>query len=885
MRTWVSRVAAVFGRRDAEAELDDELRSHLEMAAEENRRRGMSDGEARRKAMRDFGGVTQVRESYRMREGLPWIENLRRDVAYGLRQMRKSPGFAAVVIGTLALGIGANTAMFSVVKAVLLAPLPYRDASRIVVVWTTHADQDRPGESRPSSAGDFAIWQQKSGVFEEIAPSWDDEYTLTGAGTPQFLVGYDVAAAYLRILGVAPQIGRLYTDEEDRPGGPPVAVLSDHLWRTTFHSDPGVVGRAITMNGNKYTVVGVMPRGFNYPTGTEVWTPTALAPSASGDFQHGYVRILGRLKPGVTAATAQKALNALEGQVASAHPDTDKGNRVQVVPLREELDGDIRRPLLILLGAAGLVLLIACANTAGLALARDADRQKEIAVRMALGATRVHLLRQFLIENLVLAGLGGAAGLGLAFLGTHGLLAIFPNDVANLQIPKVTRIPIDAGVLMFAMSTTLLTAVLFGLVPVWKATRSEAGGAMKEAARGNTTTRRSNRSRSAMVVTEIALSLMLVSAALLLVRSFQRVMNADLGFAPDHLLYVQVILPSDRYPLKDQQKAAKFVASAVRAMDAVPGVRSAAATNYQPLSGFWGTTNFALRGQAPAKEGQGPEADDLVITPDYLRTLRIPVLRGREFTDADCTGSAPVAMVNETFAKEYFHGRDPVGEELNLGGADKPEWWQIVGVSGDVRAFGQDQPTHAEIYRTFDQHAYPIVAFTLRTSMEPASMVQAAENAMWSVDPELPVYKVIPMDLLATQTLGIRKASSALIAGFALLALVLACIGIYGSMTYAVTQRRQEFGVRMALGAQRGEVMRMVLGSGLRLAAIGIAIGLAGALASSRLLESLLFEVSAMNPEILSGAAAGVAATALLAAFLPARRAASIDPMRTLRAE
>ena len=883
LRTSLSRIAALFRRSTLDAELEEELHTHIDMAMEEHLQRGLSRKDARRAALSQFGGVTQTRESYRHQRSLPMIETLGQDLRFSLRMLFKSRGFTAAAILTLALGIGANTAIFSVVKAVLMAPLPYKDPSRIVAVWT--ASPARGGQALPSSPADFALWKQKSGIFEDLAPSYDNEVTLTGQGAPQFLLGYAVSANYLRILGVAPQIGRLYNDEEDRPGGPKVALLSDHLWRTTFHADPNIAGKAITLDGASYTVLGVMPRGFDYPSDVELWMPLGLAPSALSDFQHTYIRILGKLKSGITLAQARQAVNALETQIAAAHPDTDTGNRVVLTPLREQLDGDIRKPLLILMGAVVLVLLIACANTAGLALARDAERQKEIAVRLALGATRQRLLRQFLTESLLLSALGGAAGLLLALAATRTLLSLFPNDVANLQIPKLTAIPIDGGVLLFSLITTLLTGLLFGIAPVLKAMRAETSYVAGEPLRGTTASRQSNRSRGLIVIAQVAISLILLAGAGLVVASFQRVVNSSLGFHPDHVLALQVFLPPDRYPRQDRQKQSLFVDEVVRRMNAMPGVQSAAATNFLPLIGFWGTTNFVLRGQALPKDGQAPEADERVITPGYLSAMGIPLLRGRTFTEADNAGSAQVAMINQKLAREYFAGRDPVGEELNLGTAAKPDWWRIVGVAGDVKAFGQDQPTHLDIYQPFAQRPYSIVAFTLRTQADPASMMKIAEQTLWSVDPDLPVFKAIPMEVLAAQSLALRRTSSVLISGFALLALALASVGIYGVMAYAVTQRTPEIGVRMALGAQRPDVLRMILGLGLRMTLAGAILGLAGALALTRLLQSLLFETSAMNPLVFAAATALLLSFAALASYLPARHAASIEPMQALRTE
>jgi putative ABC transport system permease protein len=481
--------------------------------------------------------------------------------------------------------------------------------------------------------------------------------------------------------------------------------------------------------------------------------------------------------------------------------------------------------------------------------------------------------------------IGGAIGTLLAMAGTPLLLALFPNDVANLSIPKVTQIPMDRGVFLFAAAVTVLTAILFGIAPILKATRAEIGSELNELGRGNTANRWLSRSRGAIVIVEVALSLMLLTGAGLVVASFKNVVNADLGFRPDHVLSLQVFLPPDHYPSENPAKTRVFVENIVRTMNALPGVKSAGATNFLPLTGFWGTSTFVIRGQAQPKEGQAPQADNRLITPEYLQTMGIPLLRGRTFTSGDRTGGAQVAMINETLAKHYFQGRDPIGAQLNLGTQQKPDWWRIVGVTGDVKAFGQDKPTHADIYRPFSQQWFPLVAITLRTATDPAAMVKAAEQALWRIDPALPVFKAIPMDLLAAQSLSVRRASSVLITGFAMLALVLAGIGIYGVMAYAVVQRTQEIGVRMALGARRADVLRMILSFGLRMTLVGVAIGLAGAIAFSRLLTSLLFQVSAINPLVFSLAAAALVAMAVLAAFLPARRATRIDPMQALRAE
>jgi predicted permease len=877
---WIARL---FSRHRRYDDLAISIQEHIEQRTEELMEDGMSHEDAAQKARREFGNVTVIAERSRQVWQWPTLESIWADVKFALHQLRKAPGFAITAVLTLALGIGATTAIFSLVKAVLLNSLPYQDPDGLVAVWT--ANDARDGKPHPSSAADFAAWKQRSGVFEDLAPSYDDERTLTGQGAPQLLIGYAVSANYLRILGVQPQLGRLYTDVEDRAGGPHVALLSDHLWRTTFHANPDIVGKSITLDGSPFTVLGVMPSRFNYPGSVQVWTPTALEASAFDDYGHSWIRILGRLKPGISLADAQKAVNAVEAQVAASHPNTDSGNRVVLVPIREQLAGDIRKPLWLLMSAVTLVLLIACANTAGLTLARTAERQREIAVRLALGASRLRLLRQFITESLVLAAIGGAIGIPLAYVGTHFLLTLFPNEVANLKIPKVTEIPMDGGVLLFASIITLLTAVLAGIAPLLRAMSTHADTALGAKTRGSTAFRHANRSRNIVVITEIALSLILLTAAGLIVASFERVVSANLGFKSDHVLSLQVFLPTNRYPRADETKTRVLVNEVTRRLNALPGVTSAGATNFLPLTGFWGTSSFLLRGQAPLRQGQEPEADNRVITPEYLRTMGIPVLRGRNFTPDDRAGGPPIAMINQTFANHFLPGKDPIGEDLNLGTPEKPEWYHIVGLVGDVKAFGQDQPTHDDIYRPFDQIPFPLVAFTIRTKTDPEAMIKAAEQTLWSVDPDLPVFKAISMDVLADQSRAVRRASSAIISAFAVLALVLACIGVYGVMAYSVTQRTQEIGVRMALGARRTDVLKLIMGFGLRLTMIGILIGLVCSFISARLMASLLYEVSAVSPLALTLPAILLILVIALAAYIPARHAASIDPLQALHTE
>jgi predicted permease len=810
------------------------------------------------------------------------MNGLTQDLRYAVRQLRKNPVFTVVAVGTLALAIGANTAIFSLVHTVLLTRLPYPQVDRLMMIWGRN--QSRGDNQFPITGGEFTEWKQKTDVFEDIAASYDDEATLTGAGEPRLVLGYAFTPNYFHILGVAPEMGRTFTEEEAR-SGTDVVVLSDQIWRTTFHGDPEILGKPITLDAKAYTVVGVMPPDFGYPPRTELWKPMELTATASVDFaiEHRFIRAIGRLKPGVSMEEAQVRMNALERQVAAQHPETDAGNETWVEPVLHQLSGDIRAPLLALLGAVGFVLIIACVNILSLLLARAANRRAEISLRVAIGASRLRLLQQFLIESLLLSSLGGGLGVMLALWCTRFLVTIFPNGVANVSIPRVESIPIDGPVLWFALGVMVLTALLFGLAPALQSSGTGGREALRESTRGSTSTLRSAQVRRILVSTEVGLSLVLMAAAGLMLESFRHVYQEDLGFHPDNVLALEVFLPGNRYPADQPRKQRSFIENALNRMTKLPGVRSAAATNYLPLTGFWGTAAFSIAGQSMGSVK--PQADNRLVTPGYFSTMGISLLRGRDFAELDRVGSEQVAVVNSTFARRYFGDQDPLGKILDLGDPAHPQRWRVVGVVSDVKAFGPEQIAHADLYRSLGQASFPLLAFVLRTEGNPTFSLKPAEHAIWDGDKDLPVFDAMPMDTLASQSVTLRRTSTILVASFATLALILAAVGLYGMMAYTVVQRTREMGIRRALGAKPGDVQRLVVQNGMKLVLIGEVVGLAATLALMRLASGLLYGTSPSEPRTLAAAIGLLSLVAFVAAYIPATRAAKMDPMQALRYE
>jgi putative ABC transport system permease protein len=805
------------------------------------------------------------------------------DIRYAFRTLGKSPGFTAIVVLTLALGIGANTAIFSVVDAVLLAPLPYSEPSRLVMVWISNVP--RGDKIAPASGGDFAEWKSGNNVFSGMAASSDEIFTLTGAGEPQNVIGYQFSADYFRLLGAWPELGRTFLDEEDRSGGPDVVVLSDAIWRRAFSADPHIVGKSITLTGKPFTVVGVMPPNFKYPSTVELWTPLALPTSFLTNYDDTPLRIMARLKPGVTLKQAQAQMDSIEQRIAHEHPQTDTGNSVTLVPLREEIAGDVKMPLLVLLGAVGFVLLMACANIAGLMLARAAGRRKEIAIRVALGASRGRLIRQFLTEGLALSLIGGTLGFLIASGATSVLLSIFPTNIANLNIPQVTNIPMDVRVFAFTLFAAVFTGLLFGLAPVLSLKVAASADGLRGSGRSMTAGSGGLRLRSALVASEFALALVLLVGAGLLIGSFRNLLQGNLGFDADHIISAQLILSQNKYPPAQPQKPFEFANEVLTQIRRQPGVEYAAAADFMPLSGFWSAANFTVQGQPEPAPGQRPSAKSERVTPEYFRTMRIPLLKGRDFAEQDRKDAPQVVIVNETLAHQAFGSRDPIGERLNLGDSKKPDLWQIVGVVGDVHAFGLEEKVRGTLFRPFAQDPVTVVAFVVRTSGPPSNLTSSVKQAIWAVDKDQPIYKIVGLDQLANESLALRRVSSVLLGAFSALALLLAGLGIYGVMAFSVAQRTHEIGVRMALGALPGSVLKMMAAYWMRVVIAGMAIGLAGALALSRVVARQLYGLKPTDALTFFSTTAVLAFIALVACYVPARRAMRVDPMVALRYE
>jgi putative ABC transport system permease protein len=870
-------------RSAADAELSDELRDYIDRSTSAHQERGLSPEAARHAARLEAGSITSIHDQVRAGTWESFLAIGWQDLRTALRMLSKSPGFAVIAILTLALGIGANTAVFSVVSAVLLAPLPYHDADKLVMVWATNNEKGL--KISPVSGGVYNEWKNDNSVFEDIAPSSDTVYTLTGSGDPQFLIGYQFSAEYFRMMGVKPELGRTFTDDEDRDGGPNIVVLSDALWRRTFHADPNIVGKSIALDSKPFTVVGVMPPSYRYPQQTELWTPLGLPSSFLTNYDVDGFRILARLKPGVSLAQARAQMNAIESRIAKDHPATDAGNTVTLTPLREEISGDVRLPLLVLLGAVGLVLLVACANVANLTLARITGRQREIAVRTALGATRSRLILQFLTESLLLSVIGGTIGLVLAFFATDFLLAIFPKNISNLSVPLIDSIPIDARVFAFTFAVVALAGILFGLFPILHAVGRDISESMHGASRSVTSTLRERRFRSALVVAEIALALILVVGSGLLIESFRNLVRGDLGFNPNNVLAAEVFLPRDKYPSENPPKRLAFLNQAMDKMRAIPGVDSVGAINYLPLSGFWNSVSFTLPDQPAPAPGHEPSSDSRIVTPEYFRTMSIPILKGRNFTDADRDGTPHVIIVSEKLAHDLWGASDPVSRQLNLGDANKPDLWTVVGVAGNVSSFGLEEQLHADLYQPMAQLPFPLISFVVHSRVPPSSLVHSVQQAIWSLDKDQPIFKIIGMDQLANETLSIRRVSTILLGAFSAVAFLLAVIGIYGVMAFSVVQRTHELGVRMALGADPKALVGLVVRQGMSIALAGVALGLAGAFALTRVLASLLYNVRPTDATTFAAVTIALCLAALLACAIPARRASQVDPLAALHHE
>ncbi|MFY9609361.1 MAG: ABC transporter permease [Blastocatellia bacterium] len=801
------------------------------------------------------------------------MTTLVQDLRYAIRMLLKNPGFAVVAIIALALGIGANAAIFSVLNTVLLRSLPYSDPDRLMVVRENKLPQFPEFSVSP---GNFLDFQKQNTSFEKLAAVSGTAFNLvTGDAEPERLRGVRVSAGLFEMLGVTPLQGRTFLDEEDQPGHQYVVLLSSSLWKRRFGGDPNIVGQSITLSASSYTIIGIMPPTFQFPDrDTDVWAPIAF--TAQQAQQHGshYLSVFGRLKPDVTRDQADTDLAGIAARLGEQYPNSNAGWSTNVIPMQEYEVRDVKLALFFLFGAVALVLLIACANVANLLLARATTRQREMAIRSALGASRWRVVRQLLTESVLLALVGGAVGLLIALWGMDSLLALAPED-----LPRIKDVALDAPVLGFTLLITLMTGVIFGLVPALQASRPNLNETLKEGGRG--TTGGHHRVRNSLVVIEVALALVVLVCSGLLIRSFMRLQQVNPGFNADNALAVNISLPGRKYPNSDNHLA--FFSQLVERTSALPGVVAVGATQSLPIQGDY-LLGFSIQGRPPAPLGEDKSTNYYAVTPGYFKAMGIPLLRGRLFTEQDNNTAPRVAIINETMARQYFPDEDPIGKGISV--TQGPERFrEIVGIVGDVKQYGLAQPSTLQTYDPYLQMPFSGVTLVVRAENNPAALTGAIRGEVLALDKEQPVSRVRTLDQIISASVQQQQFLMLLLGVFAAVGLILAAVGLYGVMSYAVTQRTHEIGIRMALGANAGNVLRLVVGHGMILALIGVAVGLAGSFAATRVMSRLLFSISATDPVTFAGISVLLTGVALGACLVPARRAIKVDPMVALRHE
>ena len=806
------------------------------------------------------------------------MQNLLQDLRYGARLLIKQPGFTLIAVLMLALGIGANTAIFSLVNNVLLRPLNYPDSERIVTIWEDHTRREGPAREWTSPPG-YQDWREQSTVFSHTAALTGWAPTLTEAGEPERLAGASVSSEAFAVLGVKPMLGREFTAAEDARGAARVAIISHNVWQRHFNNDPAIVGKAIRLSGESYTVVGVMPAGFRFPiiNQAEIWSP--WQPALNPGCQRGCYtqRVIARLKPGVTLAQARTELSAIGQRIEQQFPEDNKNVGVTVTALQEILVGNMRDGMLALLLAVGLVLLIACANVAGLLLVKAAARSREIAVRAALGAGRWQIIRQLLTESLLLACGGGVAGVLLGYWLVDLLKRLAPAGT-----PRLEEVSINSGVMLFSVGVSVLTGLLCGLVPAWQGSKADLNQMLRDAGAGNKGTAGSGRLRSGLVVAEIALALLLLIGAGLLLRSFVRLQNVDPGFQAANVLTARLSLPPNAYPNRPQVTA--FHQQLQERLRALPGVQSVAYSTSVPMTGVDTDTGFVIEGRPAPPPDKQPSAWFSVVSPDYFSTLNIVLKQGRVFAATDHETAPGVVVIGETMARRYWPNENPVGKRLNFGG-NTPNWREIIGVVADVRHFGLSTDARPTLYFSAQQLSRSTTNIVLRAQGDPLSYGAALRREVQALDKNLALSGIQPLAELVADTIATPRLLMLLFSGFAVVALVLAALGIYGVMAYLVLQRTPEIGLRMALGAQGRDVLQLIIGQGMKLALVGLALGLVASMALTRLMKSLLFGVSATDPLTFGLVTILLLTMTLLACWIPARRATQLDPLNALRYE
>jgi putative ABC transport system permease protein len=810
------------------------------------------------------------------------MQTLIQDLRYGVRMLLKRPGFTVIAVLTLALGIGANTAIFSVVHALLLKPLPYQEPDRLVMLSEKSlTGQDGEYPRWILSYPNFTDWRERAQSFEGMASIRPTSFNLTGVDRPLLAWGRTVSWNFFQLLGVQPQLGRLFAKEDGQYGAARTAVISNGMWREQFGGDAGVIGRKLLLDGVPYEVIGVLPQGFEYFRADDVYVPIELflkpnTPLADRGSQLGLFAIA-RLKPGVTVAQASNEMAGIAAQLRDEYPDVNSGRNAQAEPLQDVMSESVRQSLWVLLSAVGFILLIACVNVANLLLVRAAERQKELALRLALGAGRGRVIRQLLSESLLIALLGGAFGVLTGRWMLDGLLALAPEN-----IPQLSRVSLNLTVLLFTLGVSVLTSVLCGLLPALQASRTDLQTALKEGGRSTAGAGR-DVTRKTLLVVEVSLALVLLVGAGLLVRSMAQLLRVDPGFNPDRLLTMKAVLPPPAY---DDERRRVFFDECLRRVSALPGVQSAAITFSLPIDGSnWYSDFIAANKPIPPR----PELPNSAMTPvsaNYFETMGIRLLKGRAFTSADRADSAPVVVINETLARRIWPGEDPIGKRLKEGRAESQmPWREVVGVVSDVKLNGVERETPMQTYLPLAQRPNPFFGLVVRTAGDPLQLAATVERTMHSVDKDLPVFGIRSMDQLLGNSMAQRRLTLTLLVSFAVLALLLAAVGIYGVISYSVRQRTHELGIRMALGARTVDVLKLILAQGLKLTLLGVVIGLGAAFALTRWMETLLFNVRPTDPLTFTLIAAVLSLVALFACWIPARRATKVDPMIALRYE
>jgi putative ABC transport system permease protein len=865
------RLRSLMRRSAAENELDNELRFHLERQTDKYVKLGMSEAEALRRARLEFGGLDQVKDECREARGVSFIESLVQDLHYAARTLLHSPAFTACAVLTLALGIGANTAVFSVVNTVLLNPLPYRNSQELLAA--------RQNDSLPN----LEDIQRQTKSFASSGGVNIEPMDFTGQGEPVRVHGAYLDASLFVTLGIQPMLGRWISADEDVEGGPRNVVVSYSFWRDFMGADPNVLGRAIRLSDNSYTVIGVMPRDFTLPKElADVFVSLWVAyPDAAAERDVHFLHTYWRLKPGVALAQAQAEIAQVDHRLAGAFPDTEKERGTLLIPLHEWLVGDVRPALQVLFGAVGLVLLIACANFAMLLMARAVARQRELMIRASLGARNSRLIRQRLTESTLLALVGGAVGLVAAKVGITLLLALKPAELRRFD-----AIPMDAWVFMFVFAISLLTGLLFGLLPAWSASRGDIAEALRENARTAATGVSRSPLRSFLVTGELALALILLAGAGLLIKGFLRLRSVDPGFNPANIITMYLQLPGTRYPQIPLQT--NFRRELLARINSFPGVEAAMITDL-PLAGNYVDHRVVIDGQPTPAVGTEPKVQTLSVMGNYFGVMQIPIRSGHDFRAMDRELQPRVAIVNEAFVRQLVPGQNPIGTRIDWARSDEPhEWMTIIGVAGDVKHSGLNQPVDPAVYAPLSQNDEAwrkFMTLVIRTRVPEAALVEDVKKQIWSLDSQIPVSDIQSMNDLLAVSVAQQRFNMLLFGSFAALAVALAGVGIYGMVAYRVNQRTHEIGVYIALGAQKRDVLRLVMKDGLKLGLLGIVLGLAGAIALTRVMVSLLFEVKPTDPGTLIGVALLLGAVAVLACYIPARRALSIHPMTALRRE